>query len=64
MHFLIHQTLQRAVHNFQNGNYDEAEALLSQLLKSHPRNFDALHILGVIKGIKNLHREALDFFKK
>ena len=53
-----------AVKSFQAGNIDEAETLLIVVLKSQPKNFDALHILGVIKGIKNRHREALDFFKK
>jgi len=53
-----------AVNSFQAGNIDEAETLLIVVLKSQPKNFDALHILGVIKGIKNRHREALDFFKK
>jgi predicted O-linked N-acetylglucosamine transferase (SPINDLY family) len=64
MHHQIDQLMARAIQSFQNGNLDEAEHILLQVLRSQSKNFDALHILGVVKGLKNLHQEALEFFRK
>jgi tetratricopeptide (TPR) repeat protein len=60
----INQMMTRALQCFQSGNYDEAELILIKVLGTQPKNFDALHILGVLKGIKNQHQEALEFFRK
>jgi len=60
----INQMMARALQCFQSGNHDEAELILIKVLGTQPRNFDALHILGVLKGIKNQHHEALEFFRK
>jgi Tfp pilus assembly protein PilF len=60
----INQMTTRALQYFQSGNQDEAELILLQVLDIEPKNFDALHILGVLKGVKNQHQEALDFFRK
>jgi protein O-GlcNAc transferase len=60
----INQLLEKSIQNFQVGNFDEAEFILSQVLNSQPKNFDALHILGVIKGVKKKYPEALEIFKK
>ena len=54
----------RALQCFQSGNHDEAELILIKVLVTQPKNFDALHILGVLKGIKNQHYAALEFFRK
>jgi protein O-GlcNAc transferase len=64
MHHQVSQILEVAVQNFQSGNYDEVEIILLAFLKVQPKNFDALHILGVTKGIKNQHRDALALFDK
>lgn len=63
MHYL-HQMIATVIQLFNTGNFDEAEKILSEILKNQPKNFDALHMLGVIKGTKNLHQEALEYFKK
>ena len=60
----INQMMARALQCFQSGNHDEAELILIKVLGTQPKNFDALHILGVLKGIKNQHHEALEFFRK
>lgn len=60
----INQLLARAIQTFQAGDLDKAEFSLIQVLNSQPKNFDALHILGVIKGIKKQYLEALELFKK
>ena len=54
----------QALQCFQSGNHDEAEIILFKVLGTEPKNFDALHIYGVLKGIKNQHHEALGFFRK
>jgi tetratricopeptide (TPR) repeat protein len=41
-----------ALRRLQNGQLDEAEAACRAILKTHPRNFDAAHLIGVIQ----LHR--------
>jgi predicted O-linked N-acetylglucosamine transferase (SPINDLY family) len=64
MYYNINQMMATAVKQFQDGNLDEAENILKQVLKSQSKNFDALHISGIIKGIKNRHKEALEFFNK
>lgn len=56
--------MNRALQCFHSGNHDEAELILIKVLGTQPKNFDALHILGVLKGIKNQHHEALEFFRK
>lgn len=53
-----------AIQNFQNGNLEQARLQLNDVLKMQPKNFDALHILGVIYGIKSNHKEALNYFRK
>lgn len=56
--------LNQAVQYFQNGNLNTAERLIGQVLQLHPKNFDALHILGVIKGVQGQHDEAKKLFEK
>ena len=60
----INQMMTQALQRFQSGDHDEAELILFKVLDTQPKNFDALHILGVLKGIKNQHQEALGFFRK
>jgi len=60
----INQMMARAFQCFQSGNHEEAELILIKVLGTQPKNFDALHILGVLKGIKNQHHEALELFRK
>ena len=60
----INILMNKAIQSFQDGDFDETQVILMQVLKSQSRNFEALHILGVVKGIKNQHQEALEYFKK
>jgi tetratricopeptide (TPR) repeat protein len=53
-----------AIQFFQLGKFEDAEFILVNILKNQPKNFDALHTLGVVKGIKSQHREALELFNK
>ena len=48
--FNIGQALQEAVSLHQQGRLREAEKLYTRMLKAAPDNFDALHLLGLIKA--------------
>lgn len=56
--------IQRAVQHFQQGELTPAAQLLRQVLDAQPRNFDALHILGVIQAMGGHRSEAIELFRK
>ena len=56
--FNIAQTLQEALSLHQQGRLREAEKLYARTLKAAPDNFDALHLLGLIKAQSGLMGEA------
>ena len=60
----INALLSQSVQHFEHGNLDAAEQLLGKVLQMHARNFDALQMLGVIKGIRGERQEAVRLFKK
>jgi len=64
MNQLINQLLQKAIQKFHAGSLNESEDGLKKILMNQPKHFDALHIMGVIRGIKQHHQEALDYFKR
>jgi predicted O-linked N-acetylglucosamine transferase (SPINDLY family) len=53
-----------ALHAFQAGNLAVAEEKARAALVSNPRSAEALHILGVIRGLQNNHAEAEQFLRK
>lgn len=54
------EILERAVALHQTGRLAEAEQLYRQVLKTQPKNFDALHLLGMIKLQRQNDAEAVD----
>ncbi|MFL9880113.1 tetratricopeptide repeat protein [Herbaspirillum rhizosphaerae] len=64
MNSQINALLGQAVQHFEQGKLGEAEQLLQKVLQLHAKNFDALHILGVVKGIQNDKQEAIKLLKK
>jgi Tfp pilus assembly protein PilF len=56
--------IDHAVQHFQRGDLPQAAELLRQVLGAQPRNFDALHILGVIRALQGNPAEAIELFKK
>jgi protein O-GlcNAc transferase len=54
----VEQTLGHAVQFHQRGRLDKAERLYQQILKRRPDHFDALHLLGVIRGQHGRNEEA------
>ena len=64
MNSRIADQIQHAVHHFQNGNLENAEQIINQILAKQPRNSDALHLLGVINAMRGKPSEAATLFKK
>jgi tetratricopeptide (TPR) repeat protein len=56
--FNIAQTLQEALSLHQQGRLRDAEKLYARALKAAPNNFDALHLLGLIKAQSGQMGEA------
>ena len=56
--FNIAQTLQEALSLHQQGRLRDAEKLYTRTLKAAPDNFDALHLLGLIKAQSGQMGEA------
>jgi len=56
----VAQSLQQAVALHQQGRLFEAEALYDAVLKAAPRNFNALHLLGVLRHQQGRSVEALE----
>lgn len=56
--FDLGQTLQQALALHQQGQLREAEKLYARALKAAPGNFDALHLLGLIKAQNGQMGEA------
>ncbi len=52
--------LQRAIALHQQGVLWQAEALYREILQAQPRNFDALHLLGIIEAQKSNFTAAVD----
>lgn len=57
--FAVTDTLRRATAHHQRGQLDDAEALYRQALSRQPKNFDALHLLGVLMHQRGKPNEAL-----
>ncbi|HMC16393.1 MAG TPA: tetratricopeptide repeat protein [Albitalea sp.] len=54
----------RAIELHQRGELDAAAALYQQILATMPTHFDALHLLGVIKGQRNEFAVAVQLFER
>jgi len=60
----IHTLMTYALQSFEKGNLEESERILTLILNKNSRNFDALHLKGIVLGVKNRHKEAQQHFKK
>lgn len=58
------QVLQQALVAHQAGNAADAERLYKRILRVAPGQFDALHLLGVLKAERGLHEEADRLIKR
>lgn len=53
----------QAVQAHQSGRLPEAETLYRKIISDHPKNFDALHMLGVLCSNTGKFRDADKFFQ-
>ena len=58
------RSLQQAVTLHQQGRLDDAERLYNGVLRGAPRDFDALHLLGVLMHQRGRSAEALKLIAK
>jgi Flp pilus assembly protein TadD len=56
--------LSQAIQYLKNGSLDSADLVLRQVLKTAPKNHDALRFLSVIASHRNSHSLALDLINK
>lgn len=66
IHHLPHATalLPQALQYFQRGELDQAGNLLRRVLDSQPRDFDALHMMGVIHAMQGQAEMAIPLLSK
>ena len=60
----IDDKFQQALGFHQQGQLAQAQALYEEVLKTQPRHFDALHLLGVIAAQTNNPQQALALFDR
>lgn len=60
----VTDTLRRATAHHQRGQLDDAEALYRQALARQPKNFDALHLFGVLMHQRGMSIEALALIRE
>jgi len=54
----------QACQYFESAEYKLTEGALHKALQIQAKNFDALHLLGIVKGLLNKHEEAKILLKK
>ena len=55
--------IRNALDHHQRGRLDEASRLYVEILEKEPRNFDALHLLGVLRAQQGRNQEGMALLK-
>ncbi len=58
------QLIERAIAHHRSGQLQQAEALYREALSSEPGNFDATHLLGLLRHQSGHHAEGLDLIER
>jgi len=58
------KTIRGAVQFHRQGNLTAAEGMYQDVLAAHPRHFEALHLLGVLRMQRNRPADALPLFEQ
>jgi protein O-GlcNAc transferase len=58
---IIPDYIKSALHSHQIGHFDEAQRLYAMVLKIEPKNFDALHLMGVAYYQTGNFQKAIDY---
>ncbi len=64
MNYSSQALLNEAIKAFQNGNFDRADSILKQIIRTDSKNLAALQILGLIQASKGNYPEAIHFLSK
>ncbi len=64
MHNDFQKILALAMRSFQAGNTKEADRFASEALAANPKSADALHLRGVLAGMRNRHADAEFFLRQ
>jgi len=64
MNYSSQALLNDAIKAFQNGNFDRADSILKQIIRTDSKNLPALQILGLIQASKGNYQEAIHFLSK
>tara|TARA_Y100000022_G_scaffold148688_1_gene130403 strand:+ start:2196 stop:4187 length:1992 start_codon:yes stop_codon:yes gene_type:complete len=56
--------LLQAKEEFNKQNFDKAKILFGEVISINPKNFEALHAIGLILSVKKEFDEAINFFQK
>ena len=54
----------QAKEEFNKQNFDKAKILFGEVISINPKNFEALHAIGLILSVKKEFDEAINFFQK
>jgi tetratricopeptide (TPR) repeat protein len=64
MDSLVFTLLNNAIRCFDKRQWNDADLIISKVLKLDQKNFHALQLKGLVLGIKGDHRNACSYFKK
>jgi Tfp pilus assembly protein PilF len=64
IHHLPQALMPQALQHFQRGELEQAGALLRRVLDTQPRDFDALHMMGVIEAMGGKPQKAVELLTK
>ena len=60
----MHSKFNQAVNFFETGNLNESKKICLEILEDEPKNFDILHLLGIISFKLKDYKNSADFISK
>jgi len=60
----MHSKFDQAINFFENGNLNQSKKLCLEILKDEPKNFDILHLLGIISFTLEDYKKSADLIAK
>ena len=60
----MHSKFNQAINFFEKGNLNESKKLCLEILKDEPKNFDILHLLGIISFTLEDYKKSADLIAK
>ena len=60
----VEKTVDQALAIVSKGDIEKGQAIISELMKEHPRNHNVYYGLGVVNAFKEQYDEAIEYFDK